>query len=384
MKSKLLYFNICAILLVLAACAPQAITMTPTPAQTSTVAPTPTDTPPTPFPSETITKIDEAIQNLVNQDLFTGSILVGQHGNILVSQGYGLADRAQKIPNTPQTRFRIGSITKQFTAMAILILDSQNKLSVNDPICKYFEDCPSAWEKITIEQLILHTSGIHDFVDETRYQDPAAIPRDPEKIIAGFRDLPLDFQPGEQWSYSNAGYDILGYVIEKVSGQSYAAFLQQSIFTPLGMKNSGFTHNADGLAVGYKDAYAQIYDQELDRLILYSEGGLYSTTEDLYRWGQALSSNELLPAEYMDKMFARSAKIPMSMTGGKEVAYGYGWLIWKENGRPSVWHNGELPGFTSIITMYPKEQVTIIVLSNQTKAVDVIHSLIAKVLFGDK
>jgi CubicO group peptidase (beta-lactamase class C family) len=360
--------------------------MTPTSAPTSTIAPTPTDTPPipTPIPSETITKIDEAIQNLVNQDLFNGSILVGQHGNILFSQGYGLADRGQKIPNTPQTRFRIASITKQFTAMAILILDSQNKLRVNEPICKYFDDCPSAWEKITIEHLILHTSGIHDFVGETRYQDPAAIPTDPEKIIAGFRDLPLDFQPGEQWSYSNTGYVLLGYVIEKVSGQSYEAFLQQSIFMPLGMKNSGFAHNADGLAVGYKNAYAQIYDQEIDRFFLYSQGGLYSTTEDLYRWGQALSSNALLSVEYMDKMFAPSAKIPMAMTGGKEVAYGYGWIIWKENGRSSVWHNGDLPGFTSIITMYPKEQVTIIVLCNETKAVDVIHSLIAKVLFGDK
>jgi CubicO group peptidase (beta-lactamase class C family) len=386
MKPKSLYFNIFPILLLLAACAQQATTMTPTPAPTSTIAPTPTDTPPipTPIPSETITKIDEAIQNLVDQDLFTGSILVGQHGNILLSQGYGLADRAQKIPNTAQTRFRIGSITKQFTAMATLILESQNKLRVNDPICNYFEDCPSAWEKITIEHLILHTSGIHDFVDETRYQDPKDIPTDPEQIIAGFKDLPLDFQPGKQWSYSNAGYDMLGYVIEKVSGQSYEAFLQQSIFTPLGMKNTGFAHNADGLAVGYKDAYAQIYDQEIDRLILYSEGGLYSTTEDLYRWGQALSSNELLPAEYMEKMFAPSAKIPMSMTSGKEVAYGYGWLIWKENGRSSVWHNGELPGFTSIITMYPKEQVTIIVLCNQTKAVEVIHSLIARVLFRDQ
>jgi CubicO group peptidase (beta-lactamase class C family) len=374
MKPKSLYFNIFPILLLLAACAQQATTMTPTDAPPT----------PTPIPSATITKIDEAIQNLVDQDLFTGSILVGQHGNILLSQGYGLADRAQKIPNTAQTRFRIGSITKQFTAMATLILESQNKLRVNDPICNYFEDCPSAWEKITIEHLILHTSGIHDFVDETRYQDPKDIPTDPEQIIAGFKDLPLDFQPGKQWSYSNAGYDMLGYVIEKVSGQSYEAFLQQSIFTPLGMKNTGFAHNADGLAVGYKDAYAQIYDQEIDRLILYSEGGLYSTTEDLYRWGQALSSNELLPAEYMEKMFAPSAKIPMSMTSGKEVAYGYGWLIWKENGRSSVWHNGELPGFTSIITMYPKEQVTIIVLCNQTKAVDVIHSLIARVLFRDQ
>ena len=386
MKPKSIYFNIFPLLLLLAACVQQTTPMTPTSAPTSTITPTPTDTPPisTPIPSETITKIDEAIQKLVDQDLFTGSILVGQHGNILFSQGYGLADRAQKISNTPQTRFRIASITKQFTAMAILILDSQNKLSVNDPICNYFDDCPSAWEKITIEHLLLHTSGIHDFVDETRYQDPAAIPTDPEKIIAGFRDLPLDFQPGEQWSYSNAGYDILGYVIEKVSSQSYEAFLQQSIFTPLGMKNSGFAHNADGLAVGYKDAYAQIYDREIDRLMLYSEGGLYSTTEDLYRWGQALSSNALLPVEYMDKMFAPSAQIPVAMTGGKEVAYGYGWLIWKENGRSSVWHNGELPGFTSIITMYPKEQVTIIVLSNQIKAVDVIHSLIAKILFGDQ
>jgi len=369
MRHDAVRFTVCGILLVMAACTSQpSPTFTPSPA-------------PTAIPAELLSGIDGWLSQQRKDGNFSGSVLVARRGDVLLSQGYGLADREQNIPNTAQTRFRLGSITKQFTAMATLILEALGKLNVKDPICNYIAECPSTWEGITIDHLLTHTSGIPDLISLPDYRSTWATPSPPKQTIARFGDLPLDFQPGEKWSYSNSGYIVLGYIIEQVSGQSYEDFLQQSIFTPLNLRDTGHDHNSSSLAVGYPDQYSTQPAEFIDMSIPYAAGALYSTVEDLYRWEQALSTEQLVPQVYLDEMFVPHAAIPE----GWGSAYGYGWFIGKERGRPIQMHEGGIPGFSTIIARYPDDQVTLIVLSNQQNTdVESIQHFLSKKIFGDK
>ena len=340
--------------LVVSGCAPAK--SVPTPTSTPTISPTATATPPA-----VIIGIDTMLDNLAQQSLFTGAVLIAKQGKVLLSKGYGLADRAQNIPNTPQTRFRLGSLTKQFTAMAILILEKQGKLNVNDLICKYIPDCPSTWAAITIKHLLTHTSGIPNFTSFADYEGTKGLPSTPIQTIARFKDKPLDFQPGGKFSYSNSGYVVLGYIIEQVSGQTYEEFLQQSIFTPLNLRDTGYDHNSNSLAVGYPDKNSTLPADFIDMSIPYSAGALYSTVGDLYQWEQSLSTEQLVPKAYLDEMFTSQVTVP-----GSGLGYGYGWYIGKDPlGRSINEHIGGIEGFASIIARYPDDQVTIIILSNQ-------------------
>lgn len=381
---QVILIRIFAILLILPACTPQPATVPASPTATS-IPPslTPTSIPlsptPTDIPSEQIANLEAKLAELAEQGNLTGSVLVGRQGQVLLSQGYMFADRSQKLANTSTTRFRIGSITKQFTAMAILILENQQKLTVQDPICNYFSDCPTTWQGITIEQLVLHTSGI-----PTEFTVPpdVALPLTAEQMTGYFKDRPLDFKPGEKWSYSNAGYLALGYIIEKVSGQSYGDFLQQAIFTPLNMQDTGYAYNSNNLAIGYADRFNETpMGFSINPLLFSAAGNLYSSVEDLYKWAQALSTEKLVPQAVLDKMFAPHVKVGY----GTPYNYGYGWMIGYEGNRPITMHTGALEGFTSIITIYPEEEIVIIVLTNQeNKDVGTLHTLISKIIFGDK
>lgn len=393
---------LCATALVVAVYAPRSLP-TPTttsPLPTTTLAlltntslpPPATSMPPTGTPTATppklISELDTTLANLAEKNLFSGSVLIGRQGTILLSRGYGLADRKQHISNTAQTRFRLGSLTKQFTALAILVLESQGKLNVKDPICTYLVDCPNAWKAITIHRLLTHTSGIPDFTSLTDYTSTRATPSTPNQTIARFKDLPLDFQPGEKWSYSNSGYVLLGKIIEKVSGQSYEDFLHESIFSPLNLHDTGYDHNANNLAVGYSDWYSDLPADYIDMSIPYAAGALYSTVEDLYQWEQALFTEQLVSRSYLDAMFAPEADIPDGggwAYGSGGWAYGYGWFIGTERGRSVAQHGGGIEGFANIVTRYPKEQIVIIVLSNeQNRDVYNIHDTLSNILFGDK
>src|SRR5215472_17898437 len=188
-------------------------------------------------------RMDQVVQSYVSNKQFMGSVLVARGDQILLSKGYGSANLEWNIPNTASTKFRIGSITKQFTAASILLLEERGKLKVEDPVKKYLPDAPAAWDKITIFHLLTHTSGIPSFTSFPDYRDTEAMATTPEKLVARFRDKPLDFEPGTKWSYSNSGYVLLGYLLEKISGQTYSDFVQQNIFTPLGMKDSGYDSN---------------------------------------------------------------------------------------------------------------------------------------------
>jgi CubicO group peptidase (beta-lactamase class C family) len=320
------------------------------------------------FDPERVAQLDEILSRMAVDETFSGSILIAQDGEVLLSWGYGSADRELGISNTPQTRFRLGSVTKQFTAMAILILQSQGRLNVQDPICRYIEDCPAAWEEITIHHLLTHTSGMIVMPSDSSYPET---PITPGELIERFKAAPLDFQPGEMFSYSNCGYWVLGYIIERVSSQSYAAFVQQWIFEPLNMHDSGYDQDARGLAAGYVDQFTAAPVEVIDSSFPYSAGALYSTVEDLYRWDQALYTDQLIPRELLDQMFAPQVRMVPDVAGS--MAYGYGWFVLDDLGRQGVGHGGAIDGFRADILRYPDERITIIILSNQEDSSDTLY-----------
>jgi CubicO group peptidase (beta-lactamase class C family) len=324
-------------------------------------------------------EMDAYLNALADDGAFSGSVLVAHHGEILLRQGYGFADRERKIPNTPQTKFRIASLTKQFTAMAILILQAQGQLNVQDHICDYLSECPAPWAAITLHHLLTHTSGIPNLNAFADYRNTVATPSAPVELINHFGDKPLDFQPGESWRYSNSGYMLLGLIIEQAADQSYETFLQESIFAPLKMTATGYDQNHADLAVGYADQFGAA--DFVDVSNLYAAGGLYATVEDLYRWDQALYTEQLLPQDLCDPLFTPHAVIP----DAGWMAYGYGWHIMTEHGRRMFAHGGQMDGFVADIARYPDDETTIIVLSNQYDTrIDMLHSRLAKTVFGDK
>ena len=334
---------------------------------------------PTLEPEGPATKIDNLLSLHTERETFTGSVLAAQKGEILLSQGYGWADRNTQIPNTPQTRYRLGSITKQFTAAAILLLQTRGQLHVEEPICDYISECPGSWQDITLHHLLTHTSRIPDLTNFPDFKTFKATPTTPEQTIVRFRDNPLEFQPGEKWNYSNSGYVLLGYIIEQVSGQSYEMFLQQNIFDPLQMNNTGYDHNSGGLATGYTGVDSHWDAPEpIDMTLPYAAGGLYSTVEDLYRWDQALYTEQLVSQESLDLMFTSHAKT--AFTG---LSYGYGWFVGRMNNHHTVSHGGGIDGFVTEIRRYIEDDVTIIILSNrQTTSIPKIADQIGWLVFA--
>jgi CubicO group peptidase (beta-lactamase class C family) len=191
-----------------------------------------------------VSRMDQVVQSYVTAKQFMGSVLVARGDDVLFSKSYGSANLEWNIANTSATKFRIGSMTKQFTAASILLLEERGKLKVDDPVKKYMPDAPAAWDKITLFNVLTHSAGLPNFTSFPEYAKLQAFPITPEKIVATFKDKPLDFEPGAKFSYSNSGYVLLGYLIEKITGESYEKFLQDNIFTPLGMKDSGYDSNS--------------------------------------------------------------------------------------------------------------------------------------------
>jgi CubicO group peptidase (beta-lactamase class C family) len=317
---------------------------------------------------ESTTRVDDMLAEMARAGAFTGSVLIAQDGKVLLSKGFGLADRTQGVPNTPQTRFHLGSISKQFTAMAILILQSQGKLSVQDPICKTIADCPAAWQDITIHHLLTHTSGLSSQPSNRLYDsmgtaasDPAT-PSDPGYFLGLGKELPLDSKPGERYAYSNLGYVLLAHIIEQVTGQTYAAFLEQAIFMPLNMRNTGYEDPSSGVAVRYTDRYDTTAATYVLPAMSDGAGGLYSTAEDLFLWDQALYSDRLFSRTELDRVFEPFVRETDDVPG---FGYGYGWLVGKDQGRPVVGGAGGGPTFATLIVRYPADKLTEIVLTNQ-------------------
>ncbi len=333
---------------------------------------------PSPASEGRTSQIDKILTLYTERATFTGTVLVARKGEILLSKGYGWADRDNQIPNTPQTKYRIGSTTKQFTAMAILLLQDLGLLQVQDLICNYIPECPDSWQEVTLHHLLTHTSGIPDLTEFPDFKAFKGLPSTPEQTIARFKDEPLDFQPGEKWHYSNSGYVLLGYIIEQAAGQSYQVFLQQNIFDPLQMTYTGYDHNDGSLATGYtgRDSHWETPDY-IDMTLPYAAGGLYSTVEDLYRWDQALYGEQFVPEESLKLMFTPYVKT--TFTG---LHYGYGWFIGQMNNHQAVSHGGGIDGFVTEIRRYIDDRVTIIILSNrQTTNIPQIADQISRAVF---
>lgn len=327
----------------------------------------PTDAPlptivalPTPSPSnDQLTQIlDTYLTDMTTNGWFQGSVLVARKDKVLLAKGYGPADGDRGINNTDQTTFRLASLTKQFTAVAVLRLVADGKLNLDDSICQYIDNCPEGWQPVKIRHLLNHSSGIADYTDFFDYAQTEGQPARPEELLARFRDLPLAFTPGDLYDYCNSGYVLLGMVIERVSGRSYAEFIQREIFRPLDMQHSGYDDGnapnpdfAQGYSrAGYKTGF-------LNTTTLYAAGGLYSTVWDLYRWDQALYSDKLLPPSLLNEMF----------TPGNG-SYGYGWKIERPNNHLRISHAGNMTGVSNFVARYPEDQLTVIVLSNMETA----------------
>lgn len=326
-------------------------------------------------------KVNAYMKGAVEFERFTGSILIARDGRPIVSRSYGMANVELGVPNTPRTVFRIASLTKQFTATAIMMLQEQGKLNVNDPIGKYLADCPEAWKTITPRQLLTMTSGIPG-VTALELGPLRGLPVPWDQWLEATAKKPLDFAPGEDFKYANAGYTLLGFIIERVSGKSYGEFLQENIFTPLGMKQTGYEDPLriiKNRATGYRqlpgDPITNVPYAEIIRL--YAAGGIYSTTEDLLLWDQALYTTKLLSQKSLDEMF----------TPGKEMlpgkGYAYGWWTSQKFGRREIAHGGNLAGFITYIARFPSDRVTVIVLSNNGRGSSgKICNVLSAIVFG--
>ena len=323
-------------------------------------------------------RMDQIVQSYVSGKKFMGSVLVARDGTVIFEKGYGFANLEWDIPNSPTTKFRLGSITKQFTAASILLLEERGKLKVEDPVKKYMPDAPAAWDKITVFNLLTHTSGIPSFTGFPDYRSTEATATTPEQLVARFRDKPLEFQPGEKWNYSNSGYFLLGYLIEKISGQSYADFVQQNIFGPLGMKDSGYDSNSAVIlhrAAGYAPGPAGAVNAGFIHMsIPFSAGALYSTTEDLLRWEQGLFGGKLLSSASLQKM----------TTPFKEN-YAFGLAVDTQGSHKVISHDGGIEGFNTTLAFYPEDKLVVVVLANLNgPATGAIGGYMASVAHGEK
>ena len=302
-------------------------------------------------------RMDQVVQSYVSARQFMGAVLVARGDKILLNRGYGFANLEWSIPDSPSTKFRLGSITKQFTAASILLLEERGKLKTDDPVKQYLPDAPAAWDKVTIFNLLTHTSGIPSFTSFPDYRSTEAMPTTSEQLVARFRDKPLNFQPGESWEYSNSGYALLGYLIEKISGNSYKDFVQENLFTPLGMKNSGYDLNApiivrraEGYSPGPNGPENAGY---IDMSIPFSAGALYSTTGDLLRWEQGLFGGKVLSPASLKKM-----------TTPFKNDYACGLAVHAANGHSVIEHGGGIEGFNTQLSFYPDDKLIVIVLAN--------------------
>ncbi|WP_293071948.1 MULTISPECIES: serine hydrolase [unclassified Moorena] len=321
---------------------------------------------------------------------FSGAVIVLKAGKTMFTRGYGMASLEYQLPNTPQTRFRLGSVTKQFTAAAILQLQDLGLVDVHAPVSTYLPDYPHG-NRITLHHLLTHTAGIPNltsFQDKTQWM---AKPTTLEELIARFQDLPLEFEPGKEFRYSNSGYVLLTQVIETVSGQSYGNYLKEHLLQPLGMENTGYEYPLaviDGLANGYQftdDGYLKA--EYINMFVPQGAGGLYSTLEDLARWNQFLFDHGVGDETILrDKAIATmtSPLVPMNPDETPHLFYGYGLVINKQPKHQRIGHGGRINGFVTNLEYYPDQDVSVAVLSNvQTANIEQISQDLAAIVFGE-
>jgi CubicO group peptidase (beta-lactamase class C family) len=309
---------------------------------------------------------------------FMGTVLVAKDGVPFFEKSHGFANVEWQVPNTPTTKFRIGSVTKQYTAAAVLLLEERGLLTLKDPVSKHVPDAPAAWEKVTVHHLLTHTSGIPSFTSFPEYGTWKLAATSAAKTVAHFRDRPLEFEPGERHVYSNSGYLLLGHIIERVSGQTYETFVKDNLLTPLGITDSGYDWNATILpqrASGYVRTPSGLANAPyVDMHVPHGAGALYSTAHDMLRWTQGLLGGGLLSPASLEKM-----------TTPYKNDYALGLVVRTANGRKVIEHGGAIDGFNAHLSHFPDEKLTVVVLSNVSgPAADTLARQLAQVAFGEQ
>jgi len=314
------------------------------------------------------------------------AVIVMRDGETVFRKAYGLADVDKKVPLQADMQLRLGSITKQFTAVAILMLAEQGKLSLQDDITRFVPDYPTKGKSITIHQLLQHKSGIHNYTAMRSFWSVAHKDMSVAQMIDFFKNEPLDYAPGERWAYSNSGYFLLGAVIEKASGMRYADFIAQNIFEPLGMVDTayeGAERSAKRRIPGYRGGFFSGYSlaDQISMSLPYAAGALVSTVDDLARWDAAISAGKLLTAESWKQAFT-----PCTLPDAAACNYGFGWTIGKLRGHQEVAHGGDIPGFNGYVIRLPDDKVFVAVLSNGERSLlnsEVVAQQAAAIALGD-
>ncbi|WP_024882046.1 serine hydrolase domain-containing protein [Methylosinus sp. LW3] len=304
-------------------------------------------------------RLDLMLSRRFNPDEPGAAIIVTKNGEPLFRAAYGSADVEREIALDPGMTFRLGSLTKQFTAVAIMILAEQGKLSVQEDIREYLSDYPTHRRSITIEHLLTHTSGVKSYTDMPNFKDLMARDMSVDEMIDYFKNEPLQFEPGAKFAYSNSGYFLLGAIIEQISGGPYASFMAEKIFEPLCLRGTayeGFERVSTPKAVGYsrKRRVAPISMTQP-----YAAGALVSTVDDLARWDAAISSGKLLSAESWRRVFA-----PFKLNNGRMTSYAYGWGLGPSRPLQMFEHGGGIPGFATHAIRVPDGKVYVAVLMN--------------------
>src|ERR1041385_7762945 len=309
-------------------------------------------------------RVDEYIRTEMQAQQIPGlALAVVKDGKMVIARGYGFANVEHQVPVRPETIFQSGSTGKQFTATAVMMLVEEGKLSLDDKITKYFADGPTAWRDITVRHLLTHTSGMTD------YPEDFDLRRDytEDELYQRIKTIPLAFQPGEKWSYSNLAYVMLGILIHKVSGKFYGDFLQDRIFKPLEMSTARIISEADIIpnrAAGYRLVNGQLKNQDWvsPSLNTTADGALYLTIYDMAKWDAALYGDKLLKKASLEQMWT-----PVKLNDGKTHPYGFGWALDEVHGHRVVEHGGSWQGFKSYIARYPNDGLTVVLFANQAR-----------------
>jgi CubicO group peptidase (beta-lactamase class C family) len=325
--------------------------------------------------------IDHLLRTLDEKGKFNGVVLVSENSKVIYKKGFGHANYEEKKSNHVQSCFRLGSVTKQFTAMAIMILSDRGKLSYEDDIRKYLPTLP--YKGVTIRHLLVHTSGLPDYMvlfEDKWDKEKLAYKEDVLRLLAEYHP-PVDFAPGEKWEYSNTGYSLLACIVERASGETFEAFMQKNIFTPLDMQNTVLATGQKDQPIknrvfGYSSSFENTDYHYLNGIL--GDGGIYSTIDDVFKWDQGLYNAGLVKKSTMAE-----ALTPYKLNDGSTSGdYGFGWRLYRGDKRDVIEHGGSWAGFRNLIRRDLKNRNAIIILSNNDSELEEIKSAIDKILLG--
>jgi CubicO group peptidase (beta-lactamase class C family) len=310
-------------------------------------------------------KVDEYTKAEMGRQRIPGlSLAVIRDGRIVLVKGYGLANVEHRVPVKPETAFQSGSVGKQFTATAVMMLVEVGKINLDDKISKHFADSPESWKDITVRHLLTHTAGTTDYPRDFDFRRDYT----EDELFKRAAAIPLAFRPGEKWQYSNLGYAMLGVLIGKVTGRFYGDFLQERIFKPLGMTTARIINEADivpNRAAGYRLVKGELKNQEWvsPTINTTADGSLYLTALDMAKWDAALYTEKLLKRSSLEQMWT-----PANLNDGKTHPYGFGWSLGGVRGRRVIQHGGAWQGFKSYIARYVDDKLTVVVFANLAQA----------------